>query len=46
MLECCKCHKQKPDVSERRNPYVWEICDEERIEPLCDSCYEELCDDI
>lgn len=46
MLECDSCHKRKSDVKECHDPYAKEINDEIIETQLCDSCYQEHCDDI
>lgn len=43
---CDRCHQSKPDVCERIDPYEHEVNEETVIRLLCDSCEEELRDDI
>lgn len=35
---CEFCGQAKPDVSVRRDPYAWDVNDEEWLVPLCDLC--------
>lgn len=43
---CQQCHKDKPDVVTRIDPFVKEIYDEEIEMDLCDECTQERRADI
>ncbi|MFI6730914.1 hypothetical protein [Streptomyces atratus] len=37
-MKCEFCHEAKPDVTVRRDPFAWEVCDEDWQIPMCDTC--------
>ncbi|MFJ2374977.1 hypothetical protein ACIOZL_19540 [Streptomyces sp. NPDC087769] len=37
-MKCEFCHQAKPDVTVRRDPFAWEVNDEDWQIPLCDDC--------
>lgn len=43
---CQFCHKENPDVYERRDPYLFDVENEEVMVAICDDCYSDRCDDI
>ena len=45
-MVCTYCGKDKPDVSERFDPFSFEINDEEIEVDICDDCYAERRDEI
>jgi len=46
LLECDSCHQMKSDVKLRRDPFLWEVHDEEKFRYLCDDCYETRREDV
>lgn len=46
MKKCQICKEEKEDVEFRRNPYAFEIYNEEIWEWTCRECYEHEIDDI
>lgn len=45
-LRCIHCNRRKPDVTTRRDPFMWEVWDEEWLVPMCDSCEENRSDEV
>ncbi|MFF3730408.1 hypothetical protein ACFYXM_08845 [Streptomyces sp. NPDC002476] len=45
-MKCEFCDKAKPDVTVRRDPFAWDVCDEDWQVPMCDACEGDRADEI
>jgi hypothetical protein len=43
---CEMCGERKSDVTLRRDPFLWEVYDEEVLKYLCDDCWQTRKDDV
>lgn len=45
-MKCEFCNEARPDVRVRRDPFAWEVCNEDWQIPLCDACEQDRADDV
>ncbi|WP_409056810.1 hypothetical protein [Streptomyces sp. SYP-A7185] len=44
-MRCAYCNEAKPDVTIRRDPFAWEVGDQDVQEPICDACEQSRADE-